>query len=97
MPAFFMGTILYICGNIKYNKVKKKITLSSSNTTIAFAKKYAREKKSSVSELFNHYLETLRNIESANKSNKKKDPFIDKFAGVFDTGSKDILKELFGK
>lgn len=77
--------------------MKKKITLSSDNINLAFAKKYAREKNSSISELFNHYLETLRLIDDANKKNRKKDPFIEKFSGVFDTGSKDIIKEIFGK
>ncbi len=60
-------------------------------------KNMQRKKNSSVSELFNHYLETLPQIDDANKKNKKKDPFIEKFAGVFDTGSKDIMKEVFGK
>ena len=77
--------------------MKKKITLSSNNANLAFAKKYAKDKNSSISEIFNHYLETLRQIDDANKKNRKKDPFIEKFGGVFDTGSKNIMKEVFGK
>ena len=77
--------------------MKKKITLSSNNANLTFAKKYAKDKNSSISEIFNHYLETLRQIDDANKKNRKKDPFIEKFGGVFDTGSKNIMKEVFGK
>jgi hypothetical protein len=75
----------------------QKLTLTLKESNVKYAKNLAKEKKTSVSDLVNHYLETMRNIENANKINKKKDPFIDKFAGVFDTGSKDILKEYFEK
>ena len=77
--------------------MKQRITLSTNKTNLLFAKKYAKEKNASVSELFNRYLETLRSIDDANKKYKTKDPFIEKFAGIFDTGSKDIMKEVFGK
>ena len=95
--VFFVRIILYIRTTSKNKVMKKKITLSSTNTNVTFAKKYAKEKNSSVSELFNHYLETLKHIDDANKKNKKKDPLIEKFAGIFDTGSKDIIKDVFEK
>ncbi len=76
--------------------MKQKITLSLSDKSVKFVKKYAKERKSSVSEITDHYFETLRKIEEANTLNKKKDAFVEKFGGVFNTGSKDIMKEIFG-
>ena len=89
-----MRTILYIC-KTKDVRMKQRITLSLSESSINFAKKYAKKSNSSVSEMFDNYFGTLKKIEETNKKLKVKDPFIEKFAGVFDTGSKDILKEVF--
>jgi hypothetical protein len=77
--------------------MKQRITLSLDESNIKYAKKYAKEKNGSVSEIFAHYIETLRQIDEANKKRQTKDPFIEKFAGIFNSGSKDILKETFGK
>ena len=75
--------------------MKQRITLSLSESSILFAKKYAKKCNTSVSELFDHYFSTLKKIEETNKKLKIKDPFIEKFSGIFDTGSKDILNEVF--
>ena len=75
--------------------MKRRITLSLSERSIRFAKKYAKERNMSVSEIFDHYFTTLKNIDDSNKKQKIKDPFVEKFSGIFNTGSKDILKEMF--
>ena len=75
--------------------MKQRITLSLSESSIRFAKKYAKERNMSVSEMFDHYFGTLKKIEDSNKTLKIKDPFVEKFSGIFNSGSKDILKEMF--
>jgi hypothetical protein len=76
--------------------MKQKITLSLDERNIKYVKKYAKELNGSVSEIFAHYIETLKQIDAGNKKHKK-DPFIEKYGGVFDTKSGDVMKELFKK
>jgi hypothetical protein len=71
--------------------MKQRITLSLEESNIKYAKKYAKEKNGSVSELFAHYIETLKQIDNSNKK-QKKDLFIEKFAGMFDSVKGTILK-----
>ena len=77
--------------------MKQRVTVSLSGQSVKFVKKYAKENNSTVSELIDRYFDMLRRMEEANKKIKKKDVFTEKFSGIFNTGSKDIMKELFGK
>ena len=64
-----MRTILYIC-TTKDFRMKQRITLSLSESSINFAKKYAKKSNTSVSEMFDNYFGTLKKIEETNKSKK---------------------------
>jgi hypothetical protein len=71
--------------------MKQKLTLSLEESNIKFVKKYAKELNGSVSEIFAHYIQMLKQIDDVSKKTKK-DPFIEKFAGIFDTSKGTIRK-----
>ena len=77
--------------------MKQRVTVSLSGQSAKFVKKYAKENNSTVSELVDRYFDMLRRMEEANRKVKKKDVVVEKFGGVFNTGSKDIMKEIFEK
>lgn len=76
--------------------MKSKLTVLVDEQNLKFAKKYAKEKHTSVSFLLNQFLNDLHK-KSLRKKTHIKDPWVDKFAGLFNTGSKDIMQEMFGK
>lgn len=76
--------------------MKNKLTVLVEEKNIRFAKKYAREKNTSVSFLLNQFLEDLQQ-KTLRKKNIPKDEWVEKYAGIFNTGTKDLLQEFLGK
>lgn len=76
--------------------MKSKLTVLVEEKNIRFAKKYAREKNTSVSFLLNQFLEDLQQ-KNIRKKNMPKDEWVEKYAGIFNTGKKDLLQDSFGK
>ncbi len=76
--------------------MKNKLTVLVEEKNIRFAKKYAREKNTSVSFLLNQFLEDLQE-RTARKKKISEDKWIEKYAGIFNTGSKKPLQEIFEK
>jgi hypothetical protein len=76
--------------------MKNKLTILVEEKNIRFAKKYAREINTSVSFLLNQFLEDLQQ-KTARKKILQKDEWVEKYAGIFNTGKKDLLKDLIDK
>ncbi len=76
--------------------MKSKLTVLVEEKNIRFAKKYARERNTSVSFLLNQFLEDLQQ-KTTRKKNIPKDEWVEKYAGIFNTGTKDLLQDFFGK
>ncbi len=76
--------------------MKNKLTVLVEEKNIRFAKKYAREKNTSVSFLLNQFLEDLQQ-KTVRKKNMPKDAWVEKYAGIFNTGTKDLLQDFFEK
>ncbi len=75
--------------------MKTKLTILVEEENIKFAKKFAKDNHTSVSKLMNDF---LMDIKTAKKERKiTYDPYIQKYAGVFNTGSKNIMEEMFEK
>ena len=76
--------------------MKNKLTILVEEKNIRFAKKYAREINTSVSFLLNQFLEDLQQ-KTARKKILQKDEWVEKYAGIFNTGKKDLLQDFTGK
>ncbi len=76
--------------------MKNKLTVLVEEKNIRFAKKYAKQRNTSVSFLLNNFLEDLQKRTSRKKPIIK-DPWVEKYAGIFNTGSGNILEEMFGR
>lgn len=76
--------------------MKNKLTILVEEKNIRFAKKYAREINTSVSFLLNQFLEDLQQ-KTARKKNLEKDEWVEKYAGIFNTGKKGLLQDIIGK
>jgi|GEM_PF-6163009 len=76
--------------------MKNKLTVLVEEKNIRFAKKYAREKNTSVSFLLNQFLEDLQQ-RTVRKSNMQEDKWVEKYAGIFNSGSKNLLQDFFEK
>jgi Family of unknown function (DUF6364) len=76
--------------------MKNKLTILVEEKNIRFAKKYAREINTSVSFLLNQFLEDLQQ-KTARKKILQKDEWVEKYAGIFNTGKKDLLQYFIGK
>jgi hypothetical protein len=76
--------------------MKNKLTILVEEKNIRFAKKYAREINTSVSFLLNQFLEDLQQ-KTARKKILQKDEWVEKYAGIFNTGKKDLLQDFIGK
>ena len=76
--------------------MKNKLTILVDEKNIRFAKKYAREINTSVSFLLNQFLEDLQQ-KTARRKILQKDEWVEKYAGIFNTGKKDLLQEFIGK
>ena len=71
--------------------MKNKLTILVEEKNIRFAKKYARQKKTSVSFLLNQFLEDLQQ-KNTRKKTLAKDEWVEKYAGIFNLSRKDSLK-----
>ncbi|MDQ6889933.1 MAG: DUF6364 family protein [Bacteroidota bacterium] len=76
--------------------MKSKLTVLVEEKNIRFAKRYAKEKNTSVSFLLNQFLEDLQR-NSARKKNITDDKWVEKYAGIFNTGSSDLNHDFFEK
>ena len=76
--------------------MKNKLTILVEEKNMRFAKKYAREINTSVSFLLNQFLEDLQQ-KTARKKILQKDEWVEKYAGIFNTGKKDLLQDFIGK
>jgi hypothetical protein len=76
--------------------MKNRLTVLVDEKNIKFVKKYAKQKNTSVSFLLNQFMEDLHQ-KAMRRKTAIKDPWVEKYAGIFSTGSKDILEEMFGK
>ena len=76
--------------------MKNKLAILVEEKNIRFAKKYAREINTSVSFLLNQFLEDLQQ-KTARKKILQKDEWVEKYAGIFNTGKKDLLQDFIGK
>ncbi len=76
--------------------MKNKLTVLVEEKNIRFAKKYAKEKNTSVSFLLNQFLEDLQQM-TARKKTMPKDKWVEKYGGIFNTGITDLLQDIFPK
>ena len=76
--------------------MKNKLTILVEEKNIRFAKKYAREINTSISFLLNQFLEDLQQ-KTARKKILLKDEWVEKYAGIFNTGKKDLLQDFIAK
>ncbi|MEO6639408.1 MAG: DUF6364 family protein [Ginsengibacter sp.] len=76
--------------------MKSKLTVLVEEKNIRFAKRYAKEKNTSVSFLLNKFLEDLQQ-NSARKKNTTNDEWVEKYAGIFNTGTNDLIEDFFTK
>ncbi len=76
--------------------MKNKLTVLVEEKNIRLAKKYAKEKNTSVSFLLNQFLEDLQQ-NNARKKNTTKDEWVEKYAGIFNTGTSDLIHDFFEK
>lgn len=76
--------------------MKNKLTILVEEKNIRFAKKYARETNTSVSFLLNQFLEDLQQ-KTARKKILQKDEWVEKYAGIFNTGKKDLFRDFIEK
>jgi uncharacterized protein DUF6364 len=72
--------------------MQEKLTILVSAEHKKFIKRYARKHNKSVSKFIDDMLSTIKRQSSVEDSN---DEWIDKTAGAYTTGKKDVLKELF--
>ncbi len=72
--------------------MQEKLTILVSSEHKKFIKRYARKQNKSVSRFIDDMLSTIKRQSSVEESN---DEWIEKTAGAYNTGKKDILKELF--
>lgn len=72
--------------------MQEKLTILISSEHKKFIKRHARKQNKSVSKFIDDMLSTVKR--QASVSNEK-DEWIEKTAGAYNTGKKDILKELF--
>ncbi len=72
----------------------QKITLSLKESNVKFAKKKASSSNTSVSKIFDEYLDLLQKIDVVYKKNKLT-PFAKRFSGIVNTGKNEDLKNIF--
>ena len=72
--------------------MQEKLTILVSAEHKKFIKRYARKHNKSVSKFIDDMLSTIKRQSSVDDS---RDEWIDKTAGAYATGKKDVLKELF--
>ncbi len=75
--------------------MKNKLTILVEEENIKFAKKFAKDNNTSVSKLMDNFLLDLKKAKKERKITY--DPYILKYAGAFNTGSRNIMEEMFGK
>ena len=62
--------------------MKTRLTLSINSKTVKIAKQFAEQQNTSVSDIFEQYFLRLERIQQNLK--KVKNPWIEKFAGIYD-------------
>jgi hypothetical protein len=72
-----------------------KLTLSIPKKQVENAKKIARKRGKTVSKMVEDYFDELNKMDQL--ATKGSDPIVQDLAGIINTGSADILAELFGK
>ena len=72
--------------------MQEKLTILVSAEHKKFIKRYARKHNKSVSGLIDDMLSTIKRQSSIEAT---RDEWIEKTAGAYNTGKKDVLKELF--
>lgn len=74
--------------------MKNKLTVLVEEKNIRFAKKYAKEKNTSVSFLLNQFLEDLQQKNLRRKS-LREDKWVEKYGGIFNSGTKNLMEDFF--
>ncbi len=74
--------------------MSKKITLSLKESNVKFAKKQASGSNTSVSKIFDEYLDLLQKIDCTYKKSKLS-PFAKRFSGMVNTGKNEDVKNIF--
>jgi Family of unknown function (DUF6364) len=72
----------------------QKITLSLKEGNVKFAKRKARLKNTSVSQIVDKQLDLLKRIDEMFEK-EKLDPWVKRFAGMVDTGKNEDPKNMF--
>lgn len=72
----------------------QKITLSLKESNVKFVKKKAAGSNTSVSKIFDDYLDILQKIDNAYKK-EKLNPFVKEFGGMISTGKNEDVKSIF--
>ncbi len=75
--------------------MKTKLTILVEEENINFAKKFAKDNHTSVSKLRNDFLMDIKTAKNERKITY--DPYIKNMQECFDTGSKNIMEEMFEK
>ncbi len=96
----YLGGDFFISGKTSYkiinlyeiDNMQEKLTILISSEHKTFIKRHARRQNKSVSKFIDDLLSTIKRQAS---SEVPKDAWIEKTAGAYSTGKKDILKELF--
>lgn len=75
----------------------EKLTVLISNGRKKFIKGYARQRNQSVSRLVDEFFASLEreHLRTPTRKNKKTDKWLEETAGIYNTGHKDILNEIF--
>ncbi len=72
--------------------MQEKLTILVSSENKKFIKRYARKQNKSISGLIDDMLSTIKRQSSFEE---QRDEWIEATAGAYNTGKKDVLKELF--
>jgi hypothetical protein len=72
--------------------MQEKLTILVSSEHKKFIKRYARKQNKSVSRFIDDILSTIKRQSSVETTT---DEWIEKTAGAYNTGKKDVLKDLF--
>jgi hypothetical protein len=72
--------------------MQEKLTILVSSEHKRFIKRYARKQNKSVSRFIDDMLSTIKRQSSIETTN---DEWIEKTAGAYNSGKKDVLKDLF--
>lgn len=69
----------------------QKVTLLLKTENVKFAKKDAKDRGTSMSKMFDDYLDIRKRIDKK-MENEKLDPFVKKFGGMISTGKNEDIK-----